>query len=101
MDNPTKEDVLLSLLLKKHQEVVRNVKVKGNLSHSKQGRIKDFMFLRGVRKTQQSHCLDPRRADFRLFWDLSVRIPGRLPWKAKGLKKSCWISKPQAPQKKK
>lgn len=23
-----------------------------------------------------------------MFWDLLVRIPGRLPWKAKGLKKS-------------
>lgn len=34
MDNPAKEDVLLSLLLKKHQEVVRDMKVKENFSHS-------------------------------------------------------------------
>lgn len=53
MDNPTKENVLLSLLLKKHQEVVRDVKVKRNLSHSEYDRmnIQDFKLLRGVRKT--------------------------------------------------
>lgn len=34
MDNPAKEDGLLSLLPKKRQELVRDVKVKGNLSHS-------------------------------------------------------------------
>lgn len=102
MDNPTKEDVLLSLLLKKHQEVVRDAKVKGNLSDSEQDRMnfQDFKPLRGVRKTQKKHCLDPRRAHFRFFWDLFVRIPGRLPWKAKGLKKSCLILKPQSPLKK-
>lgn len=33
MDKPTKEDALLGLLLKKQQEMVKDVKVRRNLGH--------------------------------------------------------------------
>lgn len=50
MDKPTKEDALLGLLLKKQQEMVKDVKVKRNLGHSGCD-IQDFTVHRGARKT--------------------------------------------------
>lgn len=50
MDKPTKEDALLGLLCKKQQEMVGDVKVKGNLGHSDHD-IQDFKLHREVRKT--------------------------------------------------
>lgn len=44
------EDALLGVLLKSKQEMVRDMKVKGNLGHSDSD-IQDFKLHREVRKT--------------------------------------------------
>ncbi|GAB0190944.1 hypothetical protein GRJ2_001559700 [Grus japonensis] len=90
IEEPTRRDAMLDLVLTNKEGLVENVKLKGSLGCSDHKMV-EFKILRAVRRAHNKlTTLDFRRADFGLFRDLLGRIPWDKALEGRGAQES-WL----------
>ena len=87
VEEPTRQDVLLDLILTNKEGLVEDVRVGGSLGCSDHEMV-EFRLLRGrSRATSRITTLDFRRANFGLFKDLLGGIPWVRALEGRGIQK--------------